>query len=52
MKRLPNNHRFVKQSGYHKGWFHNWAIFLMDGTLLSLGGRTKSEARKWALKYN
>jgi len=48
--RLPKGHRFVKQDGYKRNWFHNWAIFRSDGSLLSLGGKTKKQAREIALK--
>ena len=45
-RRLPNGYRFVRQNGYKRGWFHNWAIFGIDGNMISLGGRTKQEAKE------
>jgi len=51
LKRLPKGHRFVKQQGYKKGNFHNWAIFDKDGFLISLGGKTKKSARIGALTH-
>lgn len=47
--KLPNGCRYVRQNGYQRGQFHNWAIYLSDNTILSIGGSTKKEARKWAL---
>lgn len=51
LKRLPNGHRFVKQQGYKRGNFHNWAIFDKEGFLISLGGRTKKDARIGAFTH-
>ena len=53
IKRLPKGHRFVKQQGYKRGNFHNWAIYDKDNFIISLGGRTKKEARYGAItKFN
>jgi len=45
-RRLPNGHRFVKQNGYKRGWYHNWAIFDKDGNMLCCGGFTKQGAKE------